>query len=731
MSYCLNPDCQKPHNPAPARFCQACGARLLLKERYRAVKPLGQGGFGRTFLAVDEDKPSKPRCVIKQFLPEVRGASGLKKAAQLFEQEAMRLEELGKHSQIPELLAHFTQDQQQYLVQEFIEGKNLAQAVQDGVFGEERVRGVLLSVLPVLEFIHDRRVIHRDIKPENIIVRTVKRQRGNPRQPNWAQVEHALTVEAEQGYKDWVIQQHPFSELVGNFLAKPPKGLSPMLLDRWHDLTEQFSSYAYLTFVERKQLVAEIHRLIHNGQQSLESQHTEQVEELVLVDFGAAKRATVSGLMKTGTTIGSPEYLAPEQARGKAVFASDLYSLGVTCLHLLTGISPFDLYDTHEDAWVWRRYLNQNPVGDNLGQILDRLVQQATGRRFASASEVLTALNSPKAPAAPAKVSPVPSPPPQSSPKPKPGTAIASPKTSTRTAVRTRMQSWRCMRRIPGGGKVYPIVLTPDNQVVIGGSGTSVQLWEVETGQPLGKLLGHFDVVQALALSPDGTLLASGGFDKSIRLWQLPTGQRLGMLTLHTDTVLALAFSPGGQLLVSSSIHDPIVLWDVNRGQERNTLVGHGGRVDALAFSGDGTTIASGSADLTIRLWDGGTGAPLHTLMGHTQPISAVAFSPDGSTLASSSWDGTVRLWSLRTRKEKRSLGIHGARVNACVFSPDGKLLATGGDRIQLWSPRTGKEIATLVGHSSAVLSLAFSADGNLLASSSLDGTIVLWEQTS
>jgi serine/threonine protein kinase len=75
MSYCLNPYCEKPaSNPPTAKFCQSCGTKLLLKDRYRAIKLIGQGGFGKTFLAVDEDKPSKPPCVIKQFFlkPKIR-----------------------------------------------------------------------------------------------------------------------------------------------------------------------------------------------------------------------------------------------------------------------------------------------------------------------------------------------------------------------------------------------------------------------------------------------------------------------------------------------------------------------------------------------------------------------------------------------------------------------------------------------------------------------------------
>ena len=84
MSYCLNPSCPEPENPDDVHSCQSCGLPLSLKERYRAIKPIGQGGFGKTFLAVDEDMPSKPQCVIKQFFNQ----SGLKaqKAKELFVQ---------------------------------------------------------------------------------------------------------------------------------------------------------------------------------------------------------------------------------------------------------------------------------------------------------------------------------------------------------------------------------------------------------------------------------------------------------------------------------------------------------------------------------------------------------------------------------------------------------------------------------------------------------------------
>ena len=312
MSYCLNPTCQNPQNQSDAELCQSCGSKLLLTNeqspsasRYRTIKPIAQGGFGRTFLAVDETKPPIfSQCVIKQSLPQNTAAE---KSAQLFHQEAAQLETLGKHPQIPELIAHFEQEDRQYLVQEFIDGKNLAQELQQkGAFTETQIRQILNDLLPVIHFVHKSKVIHRDIKPANII-----RRRLSP----------APLPALENSY-----QPSPFQK------------------------------------------------------------------DIVLVDFGAAKKVTTTGLPQTGTIIGSAAYTAPEQLMGKAVFASDIYSLGVTCIHLLTHIPPFDLFDSTEDSWAWRNYL-KSAVSDDFGRILDTMLQSATNRRYNSASAVMRQLN--------------------------------------------------------------------------------------------------------------------------------------------------------------------------------------------------------------------------------------------------------------------------------------------------------------------------------------------------
>ncbi len=300
MIYCLNPHCRARLNPDSYKFCQSCGFQLLLKNRYRATKLLGGGGFGRTFLAVDQDCMNLP-CVVKQFSPspDIQAeAVALRKATDMFYQEAVRLFELGEHSQIPRLLAYFEQEKQLYLVQELIDGQDLRQElVIEGAFSEQKIRQLLADMLPVLQFIHDQGVIHRDIKPGNIMRR---RKDG----------------------------------------------------------------------------------------------------KLILIDFGVSKMATGTLVGKVGTKVGTVGFTPLEQMRGQAYPASDLYSLGVTCVCLLTQCFPQgdgldEVYDPMEGRWMWRERLPEGTtISQQLGQVLDKLLQDFPKNRYQSADDVLQDLNS-------------------------------------------------------------------------------------------------------------------------------------------------------------------------------------------------------------------------------------------------------------------------------------------------------------------------------------------------
>ncbi|WP_375511608.1 pentapeptide repeat-containing protein [uncultured Nostoc sp.] len=173
MSYCLNPTCPNPENLVYSQRCRSCGSQLLLRDRYQVIKPLGQGGFGATFLANDQGLPGEPSCVIKQLRPSGSAPHVLQMARELFEREAKTLGKIGNHPQVPRLLDYFEDHEQFYLVQEYISGDTLQQEVKlNGILSETGVKQFLSEILPLLQYIHDQKVIHRDIKPANLIRRT-------------------------------------------------------------------------------------------------------------------------------------------------------------------------------------------------------------------------------------------------------------------------------------------------------------------------------------------------------------------------------------------------------------------------------------------------------------------------------------------------------------------------------------------------------------------------------
>ena len=173
MSYCLNPTCPNPENLVYSQKCRSCGSQLLLRDRYQVIKPLGQGGFGATFLANDQGLPGEPSCVIKQLRPSGSAPHVLQMARELFEREAKTLGKIGNHPQVPRLLDYFENHEQFYLVQEYISGDTLQEEIKlNGILSETGVKQFLSEILPVLQYIHDQKVIHRDIKPANLIRRT-------------------------------------------------------------------------------------------------------------------------------------------------------------------------------------------------------------------------------------------------------------------------------------------------------------------------------------------------------------------------------------------------------------------------------------------------------------------------------------------------------------------------------------------------------------------------------
>ncbi len=148
-----------------------------LRGRYEIIKELGKGWFAETYLAKDKDLPGNPYCVVKRLKPKSSDPFLLQTAKRLFEQEAQVLYQLGNHDQIPRLLAHFQENEDFYLVQEFIEGNVLSLELKAGrKWSEEELIIFLEDLLNILKYVHQQNVIHRDIKPANLIRRATDRK---------------------------------------------------------------------------------------------------------------------------------------------------------------------------------------------------------------------------------------------------------------------------------------------------------------------------------------------------------------------------------------------------------------------------------------------------------------------------------------------------------------------------------------------------------------------------
>jgi sugar lactone lactonase YvrE len=536
-------------------------------------------------------------------------------------------------------------------------------------------------------------------------------------------------------------------------------------------------------------------------------------DRVVITDFGIARLMGDVQLTVSGAIVGSPAYMAPEQANGQpSTPASDLWSLGATLYAAVEGRPPFDGRDFMATLSALLTADPHPPMrAGRLTGLLNALLRKDPGQR-PTADQVAASLAGDRGP----QPAPVPAATPQWGPPHAAALPMTNDSPTGQTGVRRRtllLAAGGALAAVgvpsavwylnsknneengqggspadadgnsgkggdgqssvadEGGGgdeasaaaeadwpvqvtehiqlaghrnPVTSIAFSPDDKLLASGDGElsddgpTTRLWDPESGKLVASLVGPPGLggasANAVAFSPDGTLLAAGGnfLGDSTRLWRVSGRKLVGALAGSGSIMKSLAFSPDGTILAGVTHFGGVTLWDVASRQVKIGLPdGDGFR--NVVFSPDGKLLANPGKGRELRLSEAATGKTIRSITDATG--SDVSFSPDGKTLAVADADGTysMRLWDVETGRSKATFDrSEDITTTSAMFSPDGKTLACWGlgNVIQLWDVESRQIRAVLLGASANVNTVVFDSGGTRIASGGDDKTIRIWKLT-
>jgi WD40 repeat protein/tetratricopeptide (TPR) repeat protein len=511
-----------------------------------------------------------------------------------------------------------------------------------------------------------------------------------------------------------------------------------------------------------------------------------------VTDFGLARRLEVgSSLTQTGSPVGTPSYMAPEQARGRASEvgpATDLYALGAVFYELLTGRPPFRAESSAETLY---QVVTQDPVPPSrlnarvprdLETICLKCLEKEPARRYASAADLADdlrrALNGEpirarpvalwekgwkwtrRRPAIAAMVAAV-----HLLLAALLGLGLWSYSSIVRALETANLATKRAdaeklwSQRMSAGlaldrglidsqqGKIASgllwmaeslAVAPPEDPAFAGVVQQNLAAWRAPLTIPR-IMVGHDAIIEGVSLSPDGRSFVSSGRDGAARRWDAATGQPIGGPLRHSapgTRIGAVAFDPTGRWIATGSDDQTTRIWDATTGEPVGDPVRHPDAVNALAFTPDGQALLVGTGvraypvPSSARLVEVPSGRFLTPSLRHAGSIRGVAVTPDGRTLLTGAMDKTVRFWEAATGDPLGNPLPMPGEVKSLAISADGRMLAVGcnnGEAL-IFSLPDRRQVGPALPHPSEVFAIAFHPDGAILATGSMDSNARLWD---